>query len=415
MGKKKKARRGGLTVSILSLSLLTVMAGAAVAPALNIIREYFADAPQALVQMIISVPALFIVVTNLYFPKLSRKYKAKGLLMAGLILYTAGGCIAGAFSNIYLVLAARALVGIGVGIVMPMSTGLLAFYYTRDKQDRLMGYSSAMNQLGGSIATLLSGLLAVISWRASFLVYLMGLFSIALCMVYLPNERIGGEGRKQPSDIRKAAHRNDAGAQDKTAKNHEKSVFAEYYPFIIGMFLLMFTFFIYPANFALETAKAGVIPQQYIAVIMAVMDACGFFGGLAFAPMKRFLKSAVRFAAPLLFVLGYLCLLVSGGLVMTLAGSVLIGFAAGAGVPFLISTASMKAGRAAGSTVLPLISAALYTAQFVTPMILSVISRMLPVAHISYLTALAGGILFLLWSFLIRDGGHKERVIQEKN
>ena len=408
MGNKKKARRGGLTVSILSLSLLTVMAGAAVAPALNVIREYFKDAPLALVQMIISVPALFIVITNLYFPKLSRKYKAKGLLMVGLVLYTAGGVVAGLFSNIYLVLAARALVGIGVGIVMPMSTGLLAFYYTRDKQDRLMGYSSAMNQLGGSIATLLSGLLAVVSWRASFLVYLMGLLSIVLCLIYLPNERIGGEGRKTPAGAAKV------GAASTASDGKEKSVFGTYYPFIIGMFLLMFTFFVYPANFAMETAKAGIIPQQYIAVIMAIMDACGFLGGLAFAPMKRFLKNGTKLAAPVCFIAGYGCLLLSGGLVMTLLGSVLIGFAAGAGVPFLISTASKKAGRNAGSTVLPLISAALYTAQFVTPMILSVIEKAAPVAHIPYITAVVSGILFLLWSFLIREGGHKEQVIQEE-
>lgn len=394
MGNKKKARRGGLTASILSLSLLTVMAGAAVAPALNVIRSDFADEPQTLVQMIISVPALFIVITNLYFPKLSRKYKAKGLLMAGLILYTAGGCIAGAFSNIYCVLAARALVGVGVGIIMPMSTGLLAFNYTRDKQERLMGYSSAMNQLGGSIATLLSGLLAVISWRASFLVYLMGGISIVLCSIFMPNERIGGDGRKKTGE-------------------REKSVSAEYYPFIVAMFLLMFTFFIYPANFAMETAKAGIIPQHLIAVIMAIMDVCGFLGGLAFAPMKRFLKNRTKFAAPVCFIAGYGCLLVSGSLVMTLTGSVFIGFAAGAGVPFLISTASMRAGRNAGSTVLPLISAALYTAQFLTPMILSVIERMIPLAHISYLTAIVSSAAFLLWSMTIREGTHKERVIQE--
>ena len=49
-----------LTVSILSLSLLTVMAGAAVAPALGVIKEYFADSDQLFVQMIISMPALYL-------------------------------------------------------------------------------------------------------------------------------------------------------------------------------------------------------------------------------------------------------------------------------------------------------------------------------------------------------------------
>ena len=50
------------------------------------------------------------------------------------------------------------------------------------------------DRLGGVIATLLSGLLAGISWRASFLVYLLGLVSIVLCLFFLPNDHIQNEG-----------------------------------------------------------------------------------------------------------------------------------------------------------------------------------------------------------------------------
>ncbi len=53
-----------------------------------------------------------------------------------------------------------------------------------------MGLSSAANQLGGVVATLLAGVLANISWRLSFLVYLMGLISIVLCLIFMPNDRI---------------------------------------------------------------------------------------------------------------------------------------------------------------------------------------------------------------------------------
>ena len=67
------ARGKGLAVSILSLSLLTVMAGAAVAPALGVIQAYFSGTSQTVVQLIISIPALFIVITNLCFPALSRR------------------------------------------------------------------------------------------------------------------------------------------------------------------------------------------------------------------------------------------------------------------------------------------------------------------------------------------------------
>lgn len=182
-----------LTVSILSLSLLTVMAGAAVAPALGVIQAHFSDTNPLFVQMIISVPALFIVITNFIFPKLCKVFSAKTLVLMGLLLYTAGGCASGLFDNIFAVLVMRALVGIGVGIIMPLSTGLLSYYFPPEKQVRLMGYSSAMNQMGGVIATLLSGLLANISWRVSFLVYLLGLISIVLCLSYLPNDKITQE------------------------------------------------------------------------------------------------------------------------------------------------------------------------------------------------------------------------------
>lgn len=143
----KEHRRWRLMVSILSISLLTVMAGAAVAPALGIIREYFSDEPLTVVQLIISMPALFIAITNLFFGRLCRIFTAKKLTLIGLIMYVVFGCAAGLFNM-------------------------------------LMGYSSAMNMMGGVIATLIAGLLAIVSWRLSFLVYLMGVLCIVLVTLF---------------------------------------------------------------------------------------------------------------------------------------------------------------------------------------------------------------------------------------
>lgn len=56
-----KKQEGGmsrmLTFTILSISLLTVMAGAAVAPALGIIHQHFSEAPDMLIKFIVSMPA----------------------------------------------------------------------------------------------------------------------------------------------------------------------------------------------------------------------------------------------------------------------------------------------------------------------------------------------------------------------
>ena len=387
----KKERRTNLTVTILSLSLLTVMAGAAVAPALDTIREYFSDVDKTLVQLIISIPALFIFITNMFFAGLCRKFRSRTLLLAGLVLYTAGGCAAGFFSNIFMVLVFRALVGIGVGIIMPMSTGLLAFYYTRDKQDRLMGYSSAMNQMGGVAATLIAGMLAQISWRLSFLVYLMGLISIVLCIMFLPDEKLVPEEKRE-----------------------KKGVFREYYTFVIAMFLLMFTFFVYPTEFAIETVREGIIPAGLIAVIMAGADLVAFAGGLLFVHIKKRMGEMMKYAAPLLFFAGYMLLAFTDGRGGILAGSALIGFANGIGIPYIISAASAKAGRSAATTVMPVISAAMYLAQFVTPIILSAVSAAAVNAErLPYMAAGASAVLLAAWSVLLR-GGSREACISEK-
>ena len=389
-----------LVVSILSLSLLTVMAGAAVAPALGVIQEYFADSSPVLVQMIISIPAIFIVITNSIFPRLCKKFGAKTLTMIGLLLYTVGGCIAGAFSQILLVLIMRAFVGVGVGLIMPLSTGLLSFYFPPEKQAKLMGYSSAMNQMGGVVATLLSGVLATISWRLSFLVYLMGLFSIILCVIFVPNDRI--HRSEESAADRKAEESAVDRDAEVSAAHDDKGVFRQNYVYIIAMFLLMTTFFLYPANFAMETVQDSVIPARYIASIMAGADLIAFFGGLLFVALKKICGRFARFLAPLLFLAGYL-LLLAGGWFGVLAGSACIGFANGVGVPFIIFEASVRAGKAAATTVMPLISAALYLAQFLCPILMSIV-RMLfgsNVSHLPYCFAVVLAVFFCFWSVLI--------------
>lgn len=66
------------------------MAGAAVAPALGLIQEYFADIDRSLVQMIVSMPALFIAGTNLFlFKPLCKRFRARTLLIIGLLLISA--------------------------------------------------------------------------------------------------------------------------------------------------------------------------------------------------------------------------------------------------------------------------------------------------------------------------------------
>ena len=75
----------------------------------------------------------------------------------------------------------------------------------------------------------------------------------------------------------------------------------------------------------------------------------------------------------------------------------------GVGVPYLNTIASIKGGRDAATTVMPLISAALYLGQFVSPLIVNPLSRLLPLPTAPYAVGAAIALLFLAQTYATRS------------
>ena len=363
-----------LLYTILSISLLTVMAGAAIAPALGVISAHFTGRNPLLIQLIVSLPALFIILTNLVFPWICRLMKTRTLALAGLALYVFSG--AGAFfvDDIWVLLAFRALMGVSVGMIMPLSTGLLAYYFPPEEQAGLMGLSAAMNQMGGVVATFLAGMLAGINWNYAFLVYLLGVIAIVLVAANLPNERLSGRGGVSLSLLKR------------------------FHPSVVGMFLVMILFFIYPTNFALTAS--GTLSEMGVTLTMVGLDLVAFLVGLCFGFLMKRFAAQMKYIAPLGFAAGYLCLAVGGSLVWLLLGSVFIGIANGIGVPYLNTIGSVKAGKEAATTVMPLLSAALYLGQFLSPLIVSPAATATGTSP--YVIGICIAMVYLLQAFLTR-------------
>ena len=365
-----------LVATILSMSLLTVMAGAAVAPALNAISAHFADANPLLIQFVVSMPALFIILTNFCFPMLCRVIRTRTIALCGLLLYVVAGSGAFFADNIVVLLVLRALLGVSVGMIMPLSTGLLAYYFPLEEQARLMGLAAAMNQMGGVVATFLAGMLAAVSWNYAFLVYLLGLIAVVLVMLFLPNERLSNKGGISLSLLKK------------------------FHPSVVGMFLVMILFFIYPTNFALTAS--GMLSVTGITLVMMGLDVVAFLVGLVFGAMMKRFAAQMKYAAPIDFMAGYLCLAGGTSLSLLLLGSALIGIANGIGVPYLNTIGSVKAGKEAATTVMPLLSTALYLGQFLSPLIVSPIAA---AAHLSpYVIGAIIAVIYLLQAIVTRKG-----------
>lgn len=368
-----------LTFTILSISLLTVMAGAAMAPALGTIADHFSDQDSLTVQLIVSLPALFIIITNLFFGRLCRLMDTRCIALSGLVLYVIAGAGAFFIKDIRLLLVFRAFLGISVGMLMPLSTGLLAFYYPPEEQGRLMGLAAAMNQMGGVVATFLAGFLANISWNCAFLVYLFGMIAIAAVAIFLPAEKLAAQS---------------AGIQGRSL--------LKYHSLIIAMLLVITLFFIYPTNFAITTHSMTSLSGNAITIIMVSLDFVAFAIGLVFGKMMKNLRSAMKYIAPAGFLSGYLCLAFGTSVFWLVAGSVLIGIANGCGVPYINTIASIKGGKNATTAVMPLISASLYAGQFLSPLVVNPAARAIGTPAAPYVVGVAIATLYLLHTVLTR-------------
>lgn len=390
-----------LLFTILSISLLTVMAGAAMAPALGVIHQHFKNESSLMVQLIVSIPALFIILTNLFFPWFCKLMKIRTLALLGLCMYIVFG--AGAFfaTNIGMVLLLRALLGVSVGMIMPLSTGLLAYYFPPEDQARLMGLAAFMSQLGGVVATFLSGFLCTLGWNYSFLVYLLGIFALVLVVMYLPNDRLttGEKTMKHSPDYYESS---EGVTKARKVSGHPVSSLARFAPSIIGMFLLMVLFFIFPTNFAITALANPKMNPQTITLIMVGLDVIAAIVGLVFGKLMRAFPYSMKYIAPIGFTLGFACLSIGTDLFWLLFGSFILGIANGVGIPYLNTIASIKGGRDAATTVMPLISAAMFMGQFISPLVVSPCAKFLGCVTAPYTVGVLIGIIFIIQAWVSR-------------
>ena len=167
-------------IGIWSVSALTSLPGLAVSPILGELSTIFPHATELDIQMLTSLPSLLIIPFVLLAGKLAEKRDFIRLLRVGLWLFAASGVLYLFSSRMWQLMAVSALLGIGAGLIIPLSTGLISRYFTGEYRVRQFGYSSAITNMTLVVATAVTGYLAEVHWRWPFAVYLLPLISLVL-------------------------------------------------------------------------------------------------------------------------------------------------------------------------------------------------------------------------------------------
>lgn len=174
-------------VGIWSISALTSLPGLAVSPILGELSNIFPHASQLDIQMLTSLPSLLIIPFILLAGKLAEKRDFIRLLKVGLWMFAGSGVLYLFSDKMWQLMAVSALLGIGSGLIIPLSTGLISHYFTGTYRVKQFGYSSAITNVTLVMATAVTGYLAEINWHLPFVVYLLPLVSLLLS-AYLKND-----------------------------------------------------------------------------------------------------------------------------------------------------------------------------------------------------------------------------------
>ncbi|KQX24422.1 DHA2 family efflux MFS transporter permease subunit [Variovorax sp. Root434] len=131
--------------------------------------------------------------------RLGDLYGHRRVFLAGLVLFTLASLACGISTSQGLLVAARAVQGLGGAVVSAVSLSLIMNLFTEPAdRAKAMGVYGFVCAGGGSIGVLLGGLLtSTLSWHWIFLVNLpIGVAVYALCVALLPSARGHAHGEK---------------------------------------------------------------------------------------------------------------------------------------------------------------------------------------------------------------------------
>ncbi len=301
--------------TLLLVSSLTIMSMITISASLPDMTKAFSALPNAenLVKLTLSFPALFIALTAIIAGKFIDKFGRLRLLNAALILYAIAGSSGYWLDNIYIILAGRALLGICVGITMTIATTLIADYYQGKSRQKFAGLQIAVMSLGGIMFVTLGGVLADISWRVPFLLYLFPLLILPMTSLFL----------KEPKTLHIAKSKD-------TSVKSPKIIWLVF----INIMIMWILFFIIPVQIPFYLKSIGIEKNTLIGIAIASTTFFSVISSLSFSRIKDRLSYQQVFGIGyLLMALSFASISYGGSYGMVMIGMLLAGLGMGLMIP----------------------------------------------------------------------------------
>ena len=317
------------------------------------------------VNFLLSGPNLVSMFASITAGIIGRYIDKKYVLTFGMALFVAGGVFGMAIDNPGYMIFMRCLVGLALGFTNVTAISIITSMYEDDnRRSRMIGILNAGMYTMGMVITIVSGWVCeLFGWKAMFNLYALGIISILLVILFIP--RIKADIR-----VEEESHGPESGLKGWKFK---LAVMCVGY-WILQVSYAMIIFFV--SVYSDETGLGG---PAYAGVMTAVIHAGALAGALCFGFVYPKLKRYSMAAGMVLFLVGYIILILLPYTTTVMIGCVILGFALATAFSQLLMRAGIIAPKKSVSVSVGISAAAMGFGYFASTFIMTFLKTIIGV------------------------------------
>ena len=169
-----------LHTALLMIATLGIMSGITIVSSLPLISHTFSSIPhiEFLSKLMLTIPSIIIALFSPFTGHIVDRFGRLKPMYVGIFLFVMGGSSGFYLHDFYVILVGRAILGVGVSLIMTSSTALIGDYFSEEKRHAFMSKQGMITALGGIVFITTGGLLAQLHWSYPFAIYLVPLLFV---------------------------------------------------------------------------------------------------------------------------------------------------------------------------------------------------------------------------------------------
>lgn len=320
--------------------------GSEMMPILAVMAAAF---PGENINLLVSLPPLFIIPASLIVIRLSHYVSKKTILTIGQILFIVGGLGGAIAPNFEFLIATRVFFGLGCGLVYPVVPTLISQFYKDQERTNMMGGANAIGSIIAMSFSVISGSLALFGWQFPFLINFFFVGVLVMQLIFLPKDK----------PEREMKFRQESAALTPKQKKIGHSAWA----WIIIMFVSMTIGMVYLLKVAIFIAESGIGDSVMAGLVSSSTTATALVMSILFPLAFRFLKRWTILIPMAAVALSYGLLALATSAAMVFAGAIVFGIYLGFLIPYMQTSISGTVHPIRRTFALSLLAIAMFAGQ----------------------------------------------------